>query len=75
MTPLIQKIVAGAVSGFVAAFVVDISAWSKFPGKPFAWGLAFQRWISGALSGVLGALGMGSVFGDPAAAEAPQIDA
>lgn len=35
----VKKLVAGAVSGFVAALVVDVMAWSKVPGnQPFDWG-------------------------------------
>ncbi len=57
---LIKKIIAGAVSGFVAAVVVDINAWSKSD-KPYDWGLAFKRWVSGAVSGAVAGLGTGGV--------------
>ena len=51
-----KKIIAGAVSGFVAAFVVDLHAWSK--NDKFDWGIAFKRWVAGAVTGAMGALGM-----------------
>lgn len=55
-----KQITAGAVSGFVAAFVVDLNAWSKAKeGEPFYWPLAVKRWIAGAVSGATAALGMG----------------
>lgn len=55
-----KQITAGAVSGFVAAFVVDLNAWSKAKeGEPFSWVLAVKRWIAGAVSGATAALGMG----------------
>lgn len=57
MNELAIKIAKGAVSGFLAAFVVDIQAWMKATGK-FDWGVAIKRWISGAISGALAALGI-----------------
>lgn len=58
----VKKLVAGAVSGFVAALVVDVMAWSKVPGnQPFDWFIAFKRWVAGAVSGVTAALGIGSL--------------
>jgi hypothetical protein len=56
----VKKLVAGAVSGFVGAAVVDIHAWSQSEGK-FDWVLAFKRWIAGAVSGVAAAMGIGSL--------------
>jgi hypothetical protein len=56
----VKKLIAGAVSGFVGAAVVDIHAWSKSEGK-FDWVLAFKRWIAGAVSGVTAAMGIGSL--------------
>lgn len=58
-----KAIVAGAVSGFVAAAVVDVNAWSKRDDKadPFDWWLAFKRWVAGAVSGAAGAAGFGAL--------------
>jgi len=56
----LKKIVAGAVSGFLGAFVVDLNAWKKATGS-FDWGLAAKRWVSGAVSGAMAALGMGQI--------------
>jgi len=56
----VKKIIAGAVSGFVAAAVVDINAWSKTTGA-FSWTLAFKRWIAGAVSGATAAIGVGVI--------------
>jgi predicted lysophospholipase L1 biosynthesis ABC-type transport system permease subunit len=57
-----KKIVAGAVSGFVAAAVVDVHAWSK-SAEPFNWTLAIKRWVAGAISGATAALGIGVTGG------------
>lgn len=54
----VKKIIAGAVSGLLAAFVVDINSWSKSDGV-FDWTLAIKRWVSGAVVGAVGALGIG----------------
>ena len=51
-----KKIIAGAISGFMAAFIVDIHAWEK--SDKFAWGLAAKRWFAGAVTGAMGALGV-----------------
>lgn len=60
----LKKIFAGAVSGLVAAVVVDVHAWSKAPkGEAFDWALAVKRWVAGAISGATAALGIGSVGG------------
>jgi hypothetical protein len=56
----IRKLIAGAVSGFVAAFVVDVHAWSQQT-HPFDWSLAAKRWIAGAISGVTAAMGIGAI--------------
>lgn len=57
-----RAIVAGAVSGFASAVVVDLNAWSKAPeGSAFSWGLAFKRWVAGAVTGALASLGIGEV--------------
>ncbi len=55
----LKKLAAGAVSGFMAAFVVDIMAWSKSPeGEVFSFKLAAKRWVAGAVSGVAAAMGI-----------------
>lgn len=58
----IKAVIAGAVSGFVSALVIDISAWSKSTPKgeanaPFDWGLALKRWVAGAMTGGMAAMG------------------
>jgi hypothetical protein len=53
----IKKLIAGAASGFLAAFVVDINAWSKSK-EPFDWQLAVKRWVAGAIAGASGAFGV-----------------
>ena len=63
----LKKIIAGAISGFAAAFLTDLHAWSKSTpdGKPnasFDFGLAFKRWVGGGLSGATAAFGMSGVF-------------
>lgn len=75
MNATVQKLFAGAVSGFVAAFLVDFDAWKKGKGEPFDWSKALPRWFYGAMSGLLAAFGFGSAFGDPTGGTAPQIDA
>ena len=57
MTLDIKKIIAGAISGFFAALVVDVNAWSKTEDN-FDWLLALKRWIAGALTGIGAALGI-----------------
>ena len=57
-----KVLIAGAVSGFVGALVIDMNAWSKstpkgVKNKTFDWGLAFQRWLAGAGSGAAAAMG------------------
>lgn len=62
MSQEIRKIIAGAISGFLSAFVVDVMAWSKHRGvKPFNWGVAAKRWVAGVITGVVAALGVGQV--------------
>jgi hypothetical protein len=57
----VKKVIAGAVSGFVAAALVDLNAWSKSTSGGFDWALAIKRWVAGAVSGALAALGMAQV--------------
>ena len=60
MNDLVKKLIAGAVSGLLAAVVVDVHAWAK-SSEAFNWGLAVKRWVAGAVSGATGALGMGAI--------------
>jgi len=53
-----KKIIAGAVSGFVAALLVDIHAWQTSGVSAFDWKIASQRWIAGAVSGAIAAMGI-----------------
>lgn len=55
-----RSILVGAVSGFVAAALVDLHAWSDGAGA-FEWGLALKRWITGAISGAVTAAGLTEV--------------
>lgn len=58
-----KKILAGAVSGLVAAVLVDLNAWTKAEkGAKFDVKLASKRWISGAVSGATASVGL-SGFG------------
>lgn len=56
-----KKAVAGAVSGFVGAFLADLHAWSKGGGTAFDWSKALPRWVSGLVSGALTGIGMGGL--------------
>ncbi len=55
-----KTIIAGAVSGFVSAFLVDLHAWSTSD-APYDWTKALKRWVAGAVSGSAAAAGMGSM--------------
>jgi len=62
MNELVKKIIAGALSGFVSAFLVDLNAWkSNEAMEHFNWALAVKRWLAGAVSGALTGLGMGQL--------------
>jgi hypothetical protein len=61
MNEITVKLIKGAISGFAAAFVVDVAAWSKTDGLAFDWKVAGKRWFSGLVSGAFAALGMGGV--------------
>ena len=54
-----KNVIGGAVSGFLAAVLVDVDAWRKSSGA-FDWGLALKRWVSGAIAGALAGAGIGS---------------
>lgn len=62
----LKKVLAGAVSGFVAAAIADLDAWRDgrdpdggLPG--FDWAKAFRRYVAGLVSGAMAALGMGQL--------------
>lgn len=57
MTVTLQKIVMSMMSGFLSALIVDLNAWQKSSGHGFNWKLAFGRWVSGAIAGLLTGLG------------------
>lgn len=63
MNTLLEKAISGAVSGFVAAALVDFSAFQRDPKliKTFDWKLAIGRWAAGLLSGALAGMGLGQV--------------
>ena len=57
-----EKIITGAVAGLLAAVTVDVNAWKSYPDdKPYNWAVAFKRWIAGAVTGAVAALGLGQV--------------
>lgn len=63
MNPIVKKALAGAVSGFLASFLVDLNAWSHstpdgMPNAPFNWNLAIKRWGGGAIAGAAAAFGI-----------------
>lgn len=60
MNEIIKKAVVAALSGFLAAAVVDVNAWIK-SGGDFDWMLAFKRWVSGALTGAMTGAGLSGV--------------
>lgn len=61
MNTLLEKAISGAISGFIAAALVDFSAFQRDPKliKTFDWKLAIGRWAAGLLSGALAGLGIG----------------
>lgn len=60
MTFDIKKAIAGAVSGLLAAVIVDLHAWAQSSDK-FDWGLALKRWFVGLVSGFVGAFGVSAI--------------
>jgi hypothetical protein len=62
MNELLKKVIAGALPGFVSAFLVDLNAWkSNEAMEHFNWAVAIKRWLAGAVSGALTGLGFGQL--------------
>lgn len=62
MDQLIKKIIAGAVGGFVSAFLVDLDAWkASVATDKFDWAKAVKRWVAGAISGAITVFGVGEL--------------
>lgn len=62
MNEQLKKVVAGTLSGFVSAFLVDLNAWkSNEAMEHFNYALAIKRWLAGAVSGALTGLGFGQL--------------
>ena len=62
MNEQVKKVIAGALSGFVSAFLVDLNAWKSNEAiEHFNWALAIKRWLAGAMSGALTGLGLGQL--------------
>ena len=56
----LKVLIAGAVSGFVSAVLVDIHAWSSGQGA-YDWSKALKRWVAGAISGAAAGAGISVV--------------
>lgn len=57
-----HPLVHGALLGFWTAFSVDLALFLKASGwkvEGFDFSVATKKWVSGAITGVLGALGLG----------------
>ena len=61
MDQLIKKVIASALAGFLGAVVVDLDKWKTADSDHFDWKLALKRWIQGAVTGAITALGMNAV--------------
>jgi hypothetical protein len=69
MNPTLKKALAGAISGFLGAFIADLDAFKKSPDvfdefKTFDWKIAANRYVRGIVLGVAGAFGLGGIVGD-----------
>lgn len=58
-----KKIIAGAISGFIAAIIVDLDAWRAMDDGPYDFKVAGRRLIVGVITGALGAIGLGGLVG------------
>lgn len=62
---LVHPVVAGAISGFTSAALVDYAAFRQWKSLSDAanydWGVAAWRWFQGAVGGALAALGIAAV--------------
>jgi hypothetical protein len=62
MNDTLKRMIVGAVSGFVSAFLVDLNAWLKSgEDTKFDYVLAIKRWVAGAVSGLATSLGLGGL--------------
>ena len=61
MNEVVKKIVAGAVSGFVSAVLVDLDKWKQSALDVFDWKLAIKRYFMGAVTGAAAAAGFGNL--------------
>lgn len=61
MDQLIKKVIASTLAGFLGAVVVDLDKWKTADSDQFDWKLALKRWIQGAVTGAITALGMNAV--------------
>jgi H+/Cl- antiporter ClcA len=48
-----QKMILGAVGGFLGAALVDLHAYSQDAHQGFNWRKALARWVAGGVGGVL----------------------
>lgn len=55
-----KKLIAGAISGIIAAVLVDLDAYKNSEG-PYNWSVAVRRIVIGAVTGALGAVGLGGL--------------
>lgn len=62
---LANQYVAGALTGLLAAAVVDVAAFRSWKSVnealAYEWPIAFWRWGQGAVSGLIAAAGIGAV--------------
>jgi hypothetical protein len=61
MDQLIKKVIASALAGLLGAVVVDLDKWKTADSDHFDWKLAVKRWIQGAVTGAITALGINAV--------------
>jgi hypothetical protein len=58
MNELLIKVGKGAALGLVGAIAFDVQKWNEQSGTAFDWKIALPRWVKGAVTGALGALGV-----------------